>query len=246
MWRTPTALVTGAAILVGILVLGFVILRPGSAPADTTTGIIQPGTSIPAGIANGRTLGSATATVTIDEWTDFQCPYCGMLVRLIEPRIVTEFVVPGTAKLVAHDLSFIGAGRTPDESTDAAVASRCAADQNRFWEYREYLFSNQHAENKGDFTRTRLLAMGASAGLDQTKLTTCLDDKTIRAAVAAETAQGEGMGISQTPTLLINGRMYTGDLTFDGIAAAIRAAAGTTASPSSLASPAPSGVSPSP
>lgn len=238
---------TGGALLVGVLILILVVLRPG---ASSNAGpITVPTSSIPAGLANGRTLGSATAPVTIDEWTDYQCPYCGMLARLIEPRLVAEFVVPGTAKIVAHDFSFIGSGRTPDESTDAAVAAGAAAKQGKFWEYRDYLYWNQKAENAGDYTRSRLLAMAAALGLDQAAFTTSLDDQTIRSAVVAETAQAAALGIRQTPTLVINGRIYTGQLTYDAIAEAVRAAAagsGAGASPSAVASPAPSAGSAAP
>ncbi len=234
---------TGAAVLVGIVVLILVVLRPGA--TSSTSPVTQPTTTIPAGLANGRTLGGATAPVTIDVWTDYQCPYCGQLARLIEPRLVTEFVVPGTARIVAHDFSFIGQGRNPDESTDAAVAARSAEKQGKYWEYRDYLYWNQHNENAGDYARSKLLAMAMALNLDQAAFTTSLDDQTIRSAVAAETAQGAAMGIKQTPTLVINGRIYTGELTYDAVAEAVRAAAaerGAGGSPS----PAPSGASTAP
>ena len=244
IWRTPTALITAAAVLVGLVVLVFVLIRPGSTTVDPSS-IVKPATTVPSGLNTDRTLGKAGAPVTIDEWTDYQCPYCGVLARVIEPRLVTEFVVPGTVKIIAHDLSFVGQSKTPDESTDAAVAGRCAAKQNRFWDYRDYVFWNQHAENKGDFTRPRLIAFGSALGLDQAAFTSCLDDQTVRSAVVAETAQGFAMNISQTPTLLINGQLYKGQLVYDDIAAAIRtAAAGSSAVPST--SPVPSGASAAP
>ena len=243
MWRTPTVLVTGGSILVGLVILVLVLLRPGT--GNNAGPVTVPTSSIPAGLASGRTLGSATAPVTIDVWTDYQCPYCGLLARLIEPRLVTEFVVPGTAKIVAHDFSFIGQGRNPDESTDAAVAARSAEKQGKYWEYRDYLYWNQHNENAGDFVRSRLLAMATALKLDQAAFTTSLDDQTIRSAVAAETAQGSAMGIKQTPTLVINGRIYTGELTYDAIATAVRAAAAERAAGGSP-SPVPSGASTAP
>ena len=243
-WRSPTALVTIGAVVIGILVLAVVVAFTGSTGGSTpasAASIIAPPTTIPAGLENDRTLGRADAPVTVDVWTDFQCPYCGAFTREIEPQLIHDFVVPGTVKLVAHDLSFIGAGHTPDESNDAAVAARCAARQGRFWEYDNYLFWNQLGENVGSFTPARLLAIASAVGLDTTTFTSCVADPSVLAAVTADTAAGTAKGVTSTPTLFVNGTKLVGVPSYESLAATIRAAAGTSSpanpNPSPSASP---------
>ncbi|MHB8399639.1 MAG: DsbA family protein [Candidatus Limnocylindrales bacterium] len=247
-WRSPTALVTIGAVVIGILALAVVIAFTGSTggsnPASAAS-LIKPPNTIPAGLENDRTLGRPDAPVTVDLWTDFQCPYCAQFTQQIEPQLIRDFVVPGTVKLVAHDLSFIGAGHTPDESNDAAVAARCAARQGRFWEYDEYLFWNQLGENVGSFTPPRLLAIASAVGLDTTAFTSCVADPSVLAAVTADTAAGTAKGVTSTPTLFVNGTRLVGVPSYASLAATIRAAAGAT-SPASPTAPANSSSSSSP
>jgi protein-disulfide isomerase len=218
--------VTGAALIVGLAILLLVVIRPGgSSTPPSTAGLTAPTTEIPAGLAQGRTLGRSDAPVTIDVYVDFQCPFCGQFARLLQPRVVADFVTPGTARIVAHDLAFLSPGRTPDESTEAAVGAACADRQGKFWPFHDYLFWNQNGENKGAFSRDRLAAIGTAVGLDPGSFATCTADPAVRADVAAETAQGESKGISQTPTLFVNGRPFVGLPTYDQLATEIRAAA---------------------
>src|SRR5512135_208540 len=126
----------------------------------------------------GTALGDPAAPVTIEVWADYQCPYCGLQARGVEPSIERTLVEPGEARLVFHDFAFLG-----QESIDAAVASRCAGRQGAYWYYHDLLFSSQQGENQGAFARESLLSLAGFAGLDQASFTACLDDKTVAAAV---------------------------------------------------------------
>jgi protein-disulfide isomerase len=239
-WRAPIGFVTIAGLVVGALILAVVVLVPRG--SSSTTGIVEPSTVIPADLQDGTALGRADAPVTVDEYVDFQCPYCGQLVRTLQPRIVSDFVATGKVRLVAHDLAFLGQARTPDESTDAAVAAACAARQGKYWPYRDYLFANQLAtENSGAFSRDRLEAIAEAVGLDRSAFDRCFDDPAIRAQVAADTNAAFGKGINQTPTLYFNGKAYVGVPTYDQFAALVAQAAGPASpAPSPAASSAPS------
>src|SRR5574337_1918930 len=93
-------------------------------------------------------LGDANAPVVIDEYSDFQCPYCGQFALTKFPQIEQAFVSNGQVKFVFHPFAFIGA-----ESQWAAEASYCAREQGRFWEYHDALFQNQRGENQGAFSK---------------------------------------------------------------------------------------------
>jgi protein-disulfide isomerase len=244
--------VTGGAIVVAIAAL-LLLVRPWAqsspgASGDLPLGLVRPSVTVPAGLADGKALGSAGAPVTVEIWADFQCPVCGRLAREIEPRVVTEFVEKGIVRLIARDFAFLGSSHTPDESLAAATAARCAAIQNRYWEYANFLYWNQQGENKGAFRQERLLAMADAAGLDRASFEACLKDSVVPRGVQQETVEGASSGVNATPTLFVNGQRMEGLPTYDQLATAIRQAAGS-ATPGPLGAPGSSpaaGVSASP
>jgi len=255
-WKSPTVLITVAAVIVAVVVIAFLNVRPGgtagagagsssAASTDPVSGggsatVTAPAASLPAGVTqDGRSLGSSTAKVALDVWEDFQCPACGNFTRQIEPTIIDRYVTPGNVRLTFHDFAFIG-----QESLDAASAARCAGAQGQFWPYHDWLFANQNGENQGQFSRDRLATIAARIGLDGAAWAACYDGTTQHGPVTTETAQGQTLGIQSTPTLFIDGKIV--DLTtfsswddlYKAIDAAI-AAAGSAAPSSSAASTAP-------
>jgi protein-disulfide isomerase len=197
--------------------------------------IVPPDSPSPAALADGKTLGSRGAPVTVDLWADFQCPFCGQFTEQTEPQLVTTYIATGKAKLVFHDFAFIG-----QESTDAAVAATCAEQQGKFWPYHDYLYANQgFTENSGAFAPARLLQIAAAVGLDQATFSTCTANPATATAVQQEHQQGQGAGVQGTPTIFVNGKPLTGyDLAT--VSAAIEAAVG-----SATPGPLPTGVAPS-
>jgi protein-disulfide isomerase len=252
--RSPTVLVSVVAVAVALLAIVAVTAgrggagtasptpRPSAFGSTTPSGsaavpITPPGSPIPAAIPrNGRSLGSPTAKVVLDTWEDFQCPGCGNFSRSIEPVVVERYVATGQLRLNFHDYAFIG-----QESVDAASAARCADQQGRFWDYQAWLFANQDGENKGWFSRDRLAAIGAAVGLDSAAWATCYDGGAERAAVIAETKSGVAVGVTSTPTLILDGRVLdlstfsSWDQLFQAIDARIAASG---AQPQQSASPA--------
>lgn len=227
-WRSPIALMTGAAVVVGLAIVLFAVLS--QPPATSGSGDLTPPTaSVPAGLADGRTLGSANAPVQVDIWADFQCPYCGQLARSIEPSLINQFVTTGYARLVFHDLAFLGqrSSSSWDESVEAASAARCAADQGLFWQMHDWLFANQSGENEGAFSQARLRSIAQAAGLDMTSYDSCMAAGDKQASVQSDTASSFSAGLQSTPTIKINGALYGGQLTVPGLSAAIQGAVGT-------------------
>ena len=151
---------------------------------------------------DGRTLGASTAPVTLDLWEDFQCPGCGNFSRAVEPIVIERYVAPGNLRVTFHDVAFLG-----QESQDAASAARCADQQGKFWEYQSIVYANQNGENEGWFTRDRLEAFAAAAGVDTAAWATCYDGGGQRQAVVDETKAGADAGVSSTPTLALNGQL---------------------------------------
>ncbi len=185
---------------------------------------------------DGYALGSSEATVTVEVFEDFQCPYCERWTQQIEPQLVETFVRPGIARLVFRDLPFLG-----EESRWASVAGRLAAQQGKFWPMHDYLFANQLGENVGSYTPDRLMAMAQAAGLDMDAFIAGLQvpaARTLFAEILSEAGQAAGaLGINATPTVVVNG-VPVASPDFATVSAAIQAALATSSPAASGAPPA--------
>lgn len=169
-------------------------------------------------VADGRRLGSATAPVTIVEYGDYQCPFCGDFARDEEAGMIDEFVATGQASFEYRDLAFLG-----EESIGAAEAAACADDQGAFWAFHKTVFANQDGENLGALAPDKLAAMAEGLGLDMDAFTTCVENRTHEATVTAMADEARALGINSTPTFIVNNRVlvYSG---YDDLRAAILAA----------------------
>lgn len=249
-WQSPMVLMTAGALVVGVVIIGAAVLmqnRPsgdGSLPADLT----PPAESIPAGIqVDGQTMGDPNAPVTLQVYSDFQCPACRVFAEETEPLLRDTYVLNGTLKIVYMDAAFQGqrSGSAYDESVESAAAARCAGRQGEFWTYHDWLFANWDGENQGAFSAERLQAIADAIGLDRADWDACVASGEEQAAVRAATeAAVTTAGVSVTPTLNLNGEVIEGAASYSTLSPKIQAAAAA-ASPGTSAAPSPS-PSPSP
>ena len=114
-------------------------------------------------------------------------------------------------------LAFLG-----PESTAAAEASECAAEQGKFWEFHDRLFAEQNGRDQGTFSTANLKRYGADLGLDQAAFNTCVDTGLTAARVKAETEEGRRKGVTRTPTLFINGRKIEGVPSYEDLLQSIQ------------------------
>ncbi len=177
-------------------------LEPGG---TTASGLAVPAEFVPEALRNGRAIGPDSAPAELVVWSDFQCPACGSFSRIVEPRLIRDYVRDGRLRILYRDMAFLG-----DESADAAIAARCAGEQDAFWPYHDFLFWNQEGENQGAFRRDRLVDVARALNLDVDGFQACLDSDAPRQATEAETAEGRQAGIVQTPSLVIDGHLIPG------------------------------------
>jgi protein-disulfide isomerase len=175
---------------------------------------------------NGQSIGDPNAPVKIDEYSDFQCPYCRVFAEERLPLIVRDYVQTGLVYFTFHNFPAADSRSATKESTNAAKASLCAAQQGKFFEFHGLLFANQTGENIGDFTEKRLYAMAHLAGLDAAAFDACYRDPATTDAVAADKAAGLRAGIGVTPSFLINGTLFEGAQPYSEFQTAINAALG--------------------
>jgi protein-disulfide isomerase len=156
--------------------------------------------------ADGLSLGDPNAPATIDVFEDFQCPACQRFTENTEPLIIQNLVATGQARYVFHNYPFLDDGSVNKESDQAANASMCANEQEKFWEMHSVLYANMGAENMGGFSNRRLQAMGESLGLDMGAFNSCLDANKYQAEIQADIDLAQQWGVSGTPTVFVNGR----------------------------------------
>jgi protein-disulfide isomerase len=157
--------------------------------------------------------GSATPTwVTVVEFSDFECPFCGMA----QPTLRQLLSAYGDDLRLAYrhfPLPFHPHARP------AAVAAECAHAQGRFWEMHDRIFADP-----GALDAAGLAASAAAAGVDVAAWQACLASADPAARVDADAAAGRAAGVPGTPTFFVNGRAVVGAVPYATLAAAVDAA----------------------
>jgi protein-disulfide isomerase len=139
--------------------------------------------------------GDKDAKLTLIEFSEFQCPFCGRHVKDTYPTIEKEYIQTGKVKYVFRDLPLEAIHKN---AFKAAEAAHCAGDQKKFWEMHDRLFENQKA-----LTPTDLTAHAQAIGLDAGKFQQCLDSGKFAADIRKDIADANKIGINGTPTTVI-------------------------------------------
>jgi len=200
-------LVAGGCLLafcgVGALLIGILYIAPRFADQFNTAPNVVNVTSNPRPNAKGNSMGDPNALIHIEEFGDFQCPFCQRFHNETEPFLVDEYIKTGKVYFTYHSMGNwvsqnIGSGNT--ESQDAASAAYCAMDQNKFWEYHDMLFGNLLGENVGSFSDHRLTAIAETMGLDMNDFNDCNNSSKYKELVQDDYNTGLSIGIQGTPT----------------------------------------------
>ena len=225
---SPLIWTTIAVGLIGVVVVAALLVLQGTAPRSVDAGSLEaPMSEVPASLADGRSLGRPDAPVTLEIWSDFQCPACGQLAEMVEPTLIREYVTTGTLRLVLRDAAFQGqrTGATYDESVEAAAGARCAAAQDAYWPFHNWLFANQIGENQGAFHDERLRGIATASGLNVVAWDACRATGEQQTAVRAETQLALDQGVNATPTMYLNGEVIVGLKSAQELGTLIEAAA---------------------
>ncbi len=168
-------------------------------------GSVTPRAASPSAVAfPAREMGDSSAKIVVEEFADFQCPYCGRFSTDAEPRLRLEYVQTGKIRFIFRNYPVVGA-----ESNLAAQAALCAGDQDVFWAYHDLLYQNQGAENSGAFSTPRLELFAAQMHLDEVAFDQCLSNQVHANVIADDVLLGRHYGIPGTPAFFINGRQVT-------------------------------------
>jgi protein-disulfide isomerase len=139
--------------------------------------------------------GNKNATLTLVEFSEFQCPFCGRHVRDTVTQIDKEYVETGKVKYVFRDLPLESIHKN---AFKAAEAGHCANEQGKFWEMHDRLFENQKS-----LEPAMLTAHAQAIGADTKKFQACLDAGKYAADIRKDISEANKLGITGTPTTVI-------------------------------------------
>jgi protein-disulfide isomerase len=201
-----------AVIAAGIIVTGIaaaLAVSSGATPASVTD---KPATTNDAdqittqlmspSIAGAPALGSDDAKVTIVEFGDYQCTWCYRWHEGTKDTLVADYVDTGQVRFLFKDFPINDL--SDRASSLAAEASYCAADQRRYWEYHDEVYSNWDGENTGWVTRASLERFAKDAGVpDISAFSDCLDSGRYAGVVRDNYDLARSVGLDSTPSFIV-------------------------------------------
>jgi protein-disulfide isomerase len=148
-------------------------------------------------VEGSPTRGEPDAPIVIVEFSDFECPFCR---RSQDTLKVLKQKYPTQIKWVFKDFPLSFHAR----AMPAAIASRCAGEQGKYWEYHDKLFSGAGLQE------TDLDRYAKEIGLDTAKFAECVKSDRFKQSVNADMELGQSVGVTGTPAFFVNGRMLSG------------------------------------
>jgi protein-disulfide isomerase len=182
------------------------------------SGIARAQSAEPQVTADDRILGKADAPVTIIEYASLTCPHCAAFEKEILPKIKTEWIDTGKAKLVFRDFPLDGS------ALKAAIVARCAPPE-RFYGFIGVLFAQQGSWGISPDPIPGITRIAKLGGMSEDQVQACLKDDALQNKILAGRLAGEQQYlVESTPTFFINGKKVVGAKEED-ILAAIKSAA---------------------
>ena len=190
------------------LVIAFFLIYPQLKPLAA----VQPATPIARPSVDRNNTGDPNAPVKLVEFSDYQCPYCKNFWADTEAQVIDAYVKPGKVYFTSRSAgNFVSdnanraTGGSDRESLDSAAAAYCAADQNKYWQMYDALFTNVLGEADGiSFTPRRLQAIAQSVGLDMNAYNSCFSSAKYESQANQDLQDAVTAGLQGTPFFVIN------------------------------------------
>lgn len=248
------------AIIAGVaLIIGSAIKPAGPGPENMASGGLQVSqglvaTTTPALAADAalvpNSVNYTNGVVDIQIYVDYLCPFCGQFEQTNAAQI-KQWISSGAATVETHPLAILDRSSMGSRySTRSANAASCVANYspNNFFDFSALLFTNQPKESTEGLTDSTLKDLvGQSGAANTAAIDTCIDDVTFKNFVAASTAaalkgplpNSNVASVTGTPTVLVNGKQYSGSLTDATAFSAFVLQVGSEAAASSTSTPSP-------
>ncbi|HXJ19102.1 MAG TPA: thioredoxin domain-containing protein [Polyangia bacterium] len=147
--------------------------------------------------------GDKNAPVTIVQWSDYQCPFCGRVEPTVA-KVMDEY--KGKVRVVWRDLPL----PFHPNAMPSAIAARAAGEQGKYWEMHDKLFADQQHQDRATFEK-----YAQELGLNMAKFKAALDAQKGKEAIEADAAAGGKIGAHGTPAFFVNGKFLSGAQPFE-------------------------------
>jgi protein-disulfide isomerase len=147
-------------------------------------------------------LGDKNAPVTIIEFSDYQCPFCGRFYSQTLTQLKEKYINTGKVRLVYRDFPL---DSIHPQATPAAIAANCAGEQGKYFEYHDKIFENQPGLGSES-----LKTWAGEIGIDVKKWEACIADPAQLQEVRKDLADGSAVGVQGTPAFFVNGQLVSG------------------------------------
>lgn len=189
------------------------------------SGAATPEASSATGELRGYILGEPQAPNTLQLYADYRCPHCRAFAAEIEPRIIEDFVKPSKISLEYLDFAVIGVPSLDAladdsiESVQAAEAAACAAEQDAYLAYRDWLYEGPSRVSEGDFSDTNLINGAEALDLNVEQFTASLQNGVYEQGIIDSVVLAIERGAQGTPTMILNGSepFYLPENGYDGL-----------------------------
>ncbi|WP_312943409.1 DsbA family protein [Agrobacterium sp.] len=162
-----------------------------------------------------KALGDANAPVKIVEYMSMTCPHCANFHNNTFDKIKEKYIDSGKVYFVIREFPF------DPRAAAAFMLARCAPE-NQYYPFVSMLFKQQQTWATAQDARAALLQMSKLAGFSQESFEACLTNQKLLDDVNATMQRGAGeFGVNSTPTFIINGKKYAGDMSLESMSALI-------------------------
>ena len=148
----------------------------------------------------GFVIGNPDAPVKVTQFSNYACSFCKQFSENEEEDFIAEYVETGQVYY-----RFVNIPANNQAGVLGAEASYCAADQDRFFEYKAYLYTN--ATTPDGFSLNNLIQYAQAAGLDTADFEECMASDTFANAYDQDVRFAQSVGITGTPSFLVNGQL---------------------------------------
>ena len=190
-----------------MVILVLIVWGMIAAMNKTTNGGVNVSTPRPVTSAD-HILGATSTPIELVEYGDFQCPACSAYFPIVE-RLMNESST--TVHLVFRNFPL----PQHTNAIPAALAAESAGVQGKYWEMFDMLYTNQTEWAESPSASTTFAGYAQKLGLDMTKFNASLSDPAILAKINSDLDEGTKIGIDQTPTFFINGKVIQNPQGYD-------------------------------
>ncbi|HEY8559063.1 MAG TPA: thioredoxin domain-containing protein [Pyrinomonadaceae bacterium] len=198
-------IIIGVVLVVVLAAVWWLMNRKPSAPAASnraTTTARTPAAVNAAGATPPNLLGSPNASVTVEEFADFQCPTCA-----VKHPVVKELTSLYGSRIKFVFRNFPLAIPAHDKAYDAAVAAEAAGLQGRFWEMQNLLFTNQQTWTSNPNYRQLWEGYASQIGIDVERFKSDMAGTMTKQRVDADLQRGRALQVNSTPSIFVNGML---------------------------------------